>query len=532
MKELVYPRMFLPRAERLAEKVGFVDVTREGVRYEGTFGAHVERVQRLCGALASTLGITPEDRFGVLAMNGHEFLELYHAALFGSGVINPVNIRFSPAELAYVLADSGTTIVFTDPVFVSLLDRAVAEEGAKVDKVVVIGGQPGDGVTGRDADTFGYEELLESAGAVMPREPDEDDAVILMYTGGTTGLPKGALLEQRAEVLNVYHVGLEIGLMESRRFLFQSPMFHAAMVAGVLGIPASGATSVTIPLFDPGLVLDVIESQQIDTTMMVPIMLSMLRQAEGFTPRKLRSLRQLVYGAAPISQALLREWLELLPDTAFYQGYGMTEAASVVAFLGPDEHRRDDGSPGAAGAPVIGVELRVTDSLGNETPKGEPGEICVRGGNLMREYWNKPEETEEVLRDGWYRTGDVGFIDERGILHLTDRVKDMIVTGGENVYSTEVENVLANHPAVKDVAVIGIPSETWGEAVHAIVVLRDGMVATAEELIDYVRRFLAGFKVPKSVEIRDEPLPLSGAFKPLKRELRKRYWEGRDRQVG
>jgi acyl-CoA synthetase (AMP-forming)/AMP-acid ligase II len=150
----------------------------------------------------------------------------------------------------------------------------------------------------------------------------------------------------------------------------------------------------------------------------------------------------------------------------------------------------------------------------------------------MREYWNKPEETDDVFRDGWYRTGDVGYLDERGILHLTDRVKDMIVTGGENVYSTEVENVLAGHPAVQEVAVIGIPSDTWGEAVHAIVVLRDGMVATAEELIDYVRRFLAGFKVPKSVEFRNEPFPLSGAFKPLKRELRKRYWEGRERQVG
>jgi long-chain acyl-CoA synthetase len=203
-----------------------------------------------------------------------------------------------------------------------------------------------------------------------------------------------------------------------------------------------------------------------------------------------------------------------------------------VAFLGPAEHRRPDGDLSATGAPVFGVALRITDSFGNEVARGDAGEVCVRGGNLMREYWKKPDQTEEALRDGWYRTGDVGYVDGRGILHLTDRVKDMIVTGGENVYSTEVENVLANHPAVKDVAVIGIPSETWGEAVHAIVVLRDGMVATAEELIDYVRKFLAGFKVPKSVEITTEPLPLSGAFKPLKRELRKRYWEGRDRQVG
>ena len=532
MKELVYQRMFLPRAERLSDKIGFVDVTSAGVRYEGTFAAHVERVERLCAAMGSTLGLGRDDRFGVLAMNGHEFLELYHAALFGAAVINPINIRFSAAELAYVLADSGATVVFTDPVFASLVDRAVAEEGAKVDRIVVIGGTPGDGITGRDADVIAYEDLVASAAPALPAEPDETDPVILMYTGGTTGLPKGALLEQRAEILNVYHVGLEIGLMEQRRFLFQAPMFHAAMVAGVLGIPASGATSVTIPLFDPGLVLDVIESQQVDTTMVVPVMLSMLEGYEGFSVRKLRSLRQLVYGAAPISPALLRRWLDLLPDTAFYQGYGMTEASSVVAFLGPEEHRRPDGALGAAGTPVIGVDMVVTDSFGNVVPRGEAGEICVRGGNLMREYWNKPEETADVLRDGWYRTGDVGYFDERGILHLTDRVKDMIVTGGENVYSTEVENVLSGHPAVKDVAVIGIPSDTWGEAVHAIVVLRDGMVTTTEELIEYVRRFLAGFKVPKTVEFRDEPFPLSGAFKPLKRELRKRYWEGRERQVG
>ena len=515
----------------MADKVGFVDVGRDGVRYEGTFAGHVERVERLCAAMGATLGLGREDRFGVLAMNGHEFLELYHAALFGAAVINPINIRFSPAELAYVLADSGATVVFTDPVFAGLVDRAIVEEGAKVDRLVVIGGSPGDGITGRNVDTIAYEDLVGSAPPALPPEPEEDDPVILMYTGGTTGLPKGALLEQRAEVLNVYHVGLEIGLTPARRFLFQAPMFHAAMVAGILGIPASGATSVTIPLFDPGLVLDVIESQQIDTTMVVPIMLSMLEQHEGFSARKLRSLRQLVYGAAPISPSLLARWLDLLPSTDFYQGYGMTEASSVVTFLGPEEHRRDGRALDSAGKPVFGVDLRVTDSFGNPVPRGEPGEVCVRGGNLMREYWHKPEDTAEAFRDGWYRTGDVGYIDERGILHLTDRVKDMIVTGGENVYSTEVENILAGHPAVKDVAVIGIPSETWGEAVHAVVVLRDGMVATAEELIEYVRRFLAGFKVPKSVEISNEPLPLSGAFKPLKRELRKRYWEGRDRQV-
>ena len=222
----------------------------------------------------------------------------------------------------------------------------------------------------------------------------------------------------------------------------------------------------------------------------------------------------------------------MLPEVDFYQGYGMTEAASVLTFLGPDEHRAGGSLLGAAGAPVFGVELRIADSLGHELVRGQPGEVCARGGNLMRGYWGKPEETDEVMRDGWYRTGDIGYVDEEGLLHLTDRIKDMIVTGGENVYSTEVENVIATHPAVSEVAVIGIPSDSWGEAVHAIVVLKEEMRVTGEQLIEHARAQLASFKVPKTVEFHDGPLPLSGAFKPLKRELRRRYWEGHQRQVG
>jgi long-chain acyl-CoA synthetase len=539
MKELVFPRFLVPRAERHADKVGFVDVTREGVRYEGTFGAHLERVCRLSQALAGELGLRRHDRFAVLAVNGHEFIELYHAALFGAGVINPLNIRFTAPELGYVLADSGTRVVFTDPVFASLVEQARSEPGVKVESVVVFGGDgtagdgtagdgtAGDGTAGDGA--LDYEELLAAAEPLMPPEPEEDDPAVLMYTGGTTGMPKGALLEQRAEVLNVYHVGLEIGLRPERRFLFQSPMFHAAVVAGIVGIPASGATSVSIPLFDPELVLRVVAEQEIDTTMVVPVMLSMLEQHPTFDAERLRGLRQLIYGAAPAGPALLERWMAMLPDTDFFQGYGMTEAASVLTMLGPEQHRA--GMLEAAGSPVFGVELLVTDSLGNALPRGEAGEVCARGGNLMTRYWNKEQETDEAFRDGWYRTGDVGFLDDAGCLHLTDRVKDMIVTGGENVYSTEVENVLANHPAVGQVAVIGIPSDSWGEAVHAVVVLKEGMKATAEDLMEFAKKFLAGFKVPKSVEFHDGPLPLSGAFKPLKRELRKAYWAGRDRGV-
>jgi long-chain acyl-CoA synthetase len=263
----------------------------------------------------------------------------------------------------------------------------------------------------------------------------------------------------------------------------------------------------------------------------VPIMLSMLEQVEGFSPERLRSLRQLVYGAAPISEALITRWLKMLPDTDFSQGYGMTEAASALTFLGPEDHRRGGSALTSAGRPLFGIDIRIMDEMGTTLPRGEVGEVCARGGNFMREYWKKPAESNEALREGWYRTGDMGFFDDGNLLHLTDRLKDMLVPGGENVYSTEVENAVASHPAVQEVAVIGIPSDIWGEAVHAIVVLKKGAKATAEELIEHAANSLSGFKVPKSVEFQDGPLPLSGAFKPLKRELRRRYWESRERQV-
>ncbi len=530
MKELVYPRLLLQRAEQLADKVAFVDVSSTGTRYQGSFENHMDRLLRLTDAMRTVLGLKPGDRFAVLAANGHEYMELYHAAMFGAGIINPLNIRFTPSELAYVLNDSGSKVVFTDASFASLLDRA-RDAGALVDTVVVIGGESEGDESARSSATLSYEDLLAVGNPIMPREPEEDDAAVLMYTGGTTGFPKGVLLQQRAEVLNVYHVLSALGFREERRFLFQSPMFHAALVAGVLGIPASGATSVMIPLFDAKLVLRVIEDQEIDTTMVVPVMLSMLERVEGFSPSRLRSLRQLVYGAAPISETLLARWLDMLPDTDFLQGYGMTEAASALTFLGPEDHRRGGSALTTAGRPLFGIDVRITNSIGETLPQGESGEVCARGGNFMREYWKKPEESKAVLRDGWYRTGDMGFFDKTNLLHLTDRLKDMIVTGGENVYSTEVENALASYPAVQEVAVIGIPSDIWGETVHAIVVLRKNGKATAEQLIDYAHTSLAAFKVPKSVEFQDGPLPLSGAFKPLKRELRRRYWEGRERQV-
>jgi acyl-CoA synthetase (AMP-forming)/AMP-acid ligase II len=522
MKELVYHRLLLPALDRYADKEAFYDGD-----YTGTYGDHGDRVFRLCHALKHQLGLGRGDRFAVMATNSHQYLELYHAAFLGAGVINPLNLRLAGAELDYIVRDSGTEVVFVDAFFAQHLANAMAisDEPSPLRHVVLIG----DGDVPHD---MKYEELLAAGEPVVPEEPEETDLVVLMYTGGTTGLPKGVALEHRAEMLNFYHIGIILKMDETLTYLHQTPMFHAASMGGVMGIPMTGGRSVFIPLFEPAGVLDLIERYQVTQTVMVPTMIGMLLNHESFRPERLASMRILTYGASPMPAALLNRLLDLYPDLELTQGYGMTEASSLLTWLDADDHRHGGARLRSAGRPVPGVSLSIRDDHGNEVAKGDTGEVWAMSGNFMREYWNKPDATEEVFAGGWYHSGDAGYIDDDGFLYLVDRVKDMIVTGGENVYSAEVESAIGKHPAVEQVAVIGIPHETWGEQVHAIVVLREGQEATAEELQELAREQIAGYKVPKSVEFRTEPLPLSGALKILKRELRKPYWEGHDRGVG
>jgi long-chain acyl-CoA synthetase len=244
----------------------------------------------------------------------------------------------------------------------------------------------------------------------------------------------------------------------------------------------------------------------------------------------MRTLSRMTYGASPMPRPILNRLRTDQPQLDLYQGYGMTESAALVSVLKPEDHLREE-KLASAGRPVQGTIVQIQDEGGIALPTGAVGEVCVRGGQFMREYWRKPEETAEAFRDGWYHSGDAGYLDEEGYLYLVDRTKDMIVTGGENVYSTEVEQAVASHPAVAQVAVIGIPHELYGEAVHAIVVLKPDLTASESDLIDHCRGLIAGYKVPKSVTFREEPLPLSGAMKVLKRELRAPYWEGKDRGV-
>jgi long-chain acyl-CoA synthetase len=524
MKELIFPQIYRPAIEQYGEAEAIVDGD-----YRSNWHQHDERVARLTHALEHQLGIRPADRFAVLALNSHQYLELWHSAFMGAGVVNPLNLRLAPTELAYIIKDSGSEVVFTDVYFAPLVAAARNEMGTEdpIREVILIG----EGDTPHD---ITYDALLAGAAPVMCDEPDETDPVVLMYTGGTTGLPKGVLIEHRAEILNMYHGAMSIPdfKFEFGTYLMQTPMFHGASMGGILSSGVYGGRVVFIPLFDPDQVLDLMEEHQVTDTVMVPTMIGMCLHSEQYRPSRLASLRRLVYGASPIPEATLDKLQADLPQLNLIQGYGMTEACTTATILLPEDHQPGSPRLRSVGKPAPGVQVTIQDEEGRLLPRGKIGEVCLRGGNLMREYWNKPEATAEAFAGGWYHSGDAGYIDKDGYVFLVDRVKDMIVTGGENVYSAEVESAISTHPGVMQVAVIGIPHEQWGEAVHAIVVLNGSIEVTSDDVITHARGSIAGYKLPKSVDFRTDPLPLSGAMKVLKRDLRAPFWEGRNKKIG
>jgi long-chain acyl-CoA synthetase len=515
VKELVYHRFLLPTVERLPDTTAVIDGP-----FRSTYAEHLDRVCRLADGMRTELGIGPGDRFAVMALNGHAYQELFHAGFLGGSIINPLNLRLAPKELSFILSDSGAKVCFVDGLFAPLIEGVRQEAG--MEKVVMIGEGDSD---------LSFESLIQAGQAKLPEERQEDDVAILMYTGGTTGLPKGVVLDNRALMLDIYKVATRWGMSEDFVYLHQTPMFHASSLGGILAIPAVGGITTSVPIFSPEAVLDAIERDQVTMTVMVPTMIGMLLDHPAFRPERLKSLKVLTYGASPMPTALLERVLALFPEMALYQGYGMTENCGLLTCLGPEEHRRGGDLLRSAGRPMPGSVISIRDEQGSEVGAGTSGEVCAKAGNYMREYWNRPGETELAFRDGWYHTGDAGYVDSEGYLYLVDRVKDMIVTGGENVYSAEVENAVASHPAVAQVAVIGVPSEQWGEAVLAIVVPRPDATVTEDEIKAWARQRIAGYKVPKVVEFRADPLPLSAAMKVLKRELRAPYWAGRDRSV-
>jgi acyl-CoA synthetase (AMP-forming)/AMP-acid ligase II len=379
-----------------------------------------------------------------------------------------------------------------------------------------------------------YERLVEEAAPVGDAGRKDEDLAGIFYTGGTTGFPKGVMLPHRGLWTSAVGLQQTLSLGRDSTYLHAAPMFHLADGAISFGASLAGAAHVMIPSFDPAAALAAIEEHRVTHILLVPTMIKMVLDHPDLGRRDLSSLRQVVYGASPIPESVLGDAIRKLPNCRFTQLYGQTELSPVATELGPEYHVLEGPLAGrlrSAGRATVCTEVEIIDTEGRVVPRGTVGQITVAGPVTMLGYWNKPDETARTLVDGWVRTGDAGYMDEDGFIYVVDRVKDMIISGGENVYSAEVENALAKHPAVSGCVVIGIPSEKWGEAVHAIVILRDGQQATEADLIDHCKSLIAGYKCPRSIEFRKEPFPVSGAGKILKRELRAPYWKDASRQV-
>ncbi|RIX84102.1 long-chain-fatty-acid--CoA ligase [Acidovorax cavernicola] len=490
-----------------------------------TFAQFVDRVARLAAVLQS-LGLQPGDRVGLLALNSDRYVEYLYATWWAGGVINPVNIRWSAREVAYSLDDCDTRILLSDAHF-----GAVAQQQRELSRSLKTLVHFGDGPAPEGmADA---EALMAQAQPVPDARRGGADLAAVMYTGGTTGLPKGVMLTHT----NLYSGQLSANMAATRPAeavgLNMAPMFHVGGAGLTLQLMMRLCTQVIIPAFDEVKVLEAIQNERASETFMVPTMLKRLIEHPRFAEFDTTPLQLVLYGAAPIDDALLLQAIEKLPRAGFCQLYGMTELSPVVTVLPTWCHHPDQ--PAArrrsAGRPVPIAEVRIVDTEGRPVPNGTVGEIAARGPMVMAGYWNKPEQTAEVLRDGWMHTGDGGVMDADGFVYVVDRLKDMIVSGGENIYSAEVENAITQLPQVSMCAVVGVPDDQWGERVHAVVVLRAGEALSVEALVAHCKTLIAGYKCPRSVEFREE-IPLSPAGKMLKYKLREPHWEGRERKVG
>jgi acyl-CoA synthetase (AMP-forming)/AMP-acid ligase II len=471
-------------------------------------------------------GLGAGDRVAVLSRNSIEMVLLYFAAARAGVVPVPLNWRLAPPEWRYIVDDAGARALFAAGEYADAVDGLRADL-PRVERLVALDGPPRAGWE----DYRDWPAAVPGAGPGRQARPEDD--LYQMYTSGTTGHPKGAVLTHRAVLANVAQIARVCQGRPGERSLVVAPLFHAGVVPTTFTPISWGGSLVILDQFDPVEVVRLLDQERIGIGVLVPAMLQACLDVPDATKRRYAHLRLIYYGASPVAEVTLRRAIATF-RCGFVQSYGMTEAVQSLTFLTPADHERAlAGNPGlllSAGRTAAGTEIRIADADDAPVPDGAIGEVVARGPQLMRGYWNLPEATAQTLRGGWLHTGDAGVMDSEGYLYIQDRVKDMIVSGGENIYPREVEEVLSKHPAVLEVAVIGVPDQRWGETVKAVVALREGTGATAEQLIAFCRLRIGGFKLPRSVDFVPA-LPRNAAGKVLKRELRERYWAGRARTV-
>jgi acyl-CoA synthetase (AMP-forming)/AMP-acid ligase II len=514
-------------SEPLSKAVRFFSqkeaIVCEGERF--TYGEFADRVHRLANGM-NRLGIGRNGRVAILHPNCHVFMEAYYsAALIGAALV-PINFRLSPREIAFILEDSESQLLIAAPEFQPMVKEAL--RGVPEIPEVLFGGKEGP-----------YERFIsESSGEPPPLvSMDGTDLAQIYYTSGTTGRPKGVMLSHGNVTSHALGTIAELHLTDCDVWIHVAPMFHLADAWATWAITWVGGTHVMIPHFEPRKVLETIERERVTVTNMIPTMLNLLVNEPGVDRYDYSSLRVLLSGGAPIAPDVVRRIIETF-GCDYIQTYGMTETSPYLTLSILKNHLRQLPYEeqlrykSKTGREFIGVELKVVREDGTEVnpDEQEVGEIIVRGEIVTRGYWKLPEETRKAIRDGWLYTGDMAVIDGEGYVTIVDRKKDMIVTGGENVYSTEVEHVLYRHPAILEAAVVGIPDEKWGEAVKGVVVLRQGKGATEQEIIAFCREHLAHYKSPRSIDFVDL-LPKTGSGKIHKKDIRDRYWEGYEKKV-
>ncbi|MGA2516966.1 MAG: long-chain-fatty-acid--CoA ligase [Thermodesulfobacteriota bacterium] len=498
-----------------------------------TYQEFCRRTNRLSHGLKG-FGIGKDDKVAILHPNCHAFLEAYYAIPQIGAISVPINYRLSPKETAFILQDSESKVLIADSTFKNRIDE-MREEIRGIERILWTGGlRESDGSI-----DLNYEKELEQADdSPLPNPPvSDEDVAQIYYTSGTTGQPKGVMLSHKNVATHALGTIAEIQLTDGDVWLHVAPLFHLADAWATWAVTWVGGTHVLVREFDAKVVLETIEREKATLTNLIPTMLNLMVNHPEVGRFDYSSLRILLSGGAPIAPEVVRKIVEIF-KCDYIQTYGMTETSPYLTLSILKEHLKKLPSAdqlrfkSKTGREFIGVELKVVDEQGKEIKKDEKevGEIIVKGDIVTKGYWKLPEETKKSIRDGWLYTGDMAVMDEEGYVTIVDRKKDMILTGGENVYSTEVENVLYMHPAILECAVIGIPDQKWGEAVKGFVVLKPGQEATEREIIQFCKERLAHYKAPKSIDFIGA-LPRTGSGKIHKKGLRDKYWEGYDKKV-